>query len=104
VPFSGITFKDTYFVRSDMIESESLHFHELVHVIQWDRLGVNNFLMAYGFGLYHCGYRNSPLEEIAYSLQRRFERNDLPGSLTDFIKNETDAVWADISHLLPADS
>jgi hypothetical protein len=99
VPFSGITFMDNYFVRSDMIGSESLHFHEMVHVIQWARLGVDNFLLAYGFGLYHWGYRNSPLEEIAYSLQGRFERNDLPGRLVDFIKRETDTVWADLAPL-----
>lgn len=99
VPFSGITFMDTYFVRSDMIGSESLHFHELVHVIQWDSLGVDNFLLAYGFGLFHFGYRDSPLETMAYKLQERFERNDLPDYLSDFIKRETDKVWADLAPL-----
>jgi hypothetical protein len=99
VPFSGITFNDTYFVISDMIGSESLHFHEMVHVIQWDRLGVDNFLLAYGFGLYHWGYRNAPLEEIAYSLQGRFEHNDLPDRPVDFIKGETDAIWANLAPL-----
>ena len=48
--FAGITFKDTLFLQ-DGQTSESLHFHELVHVVQWARLGVDNFLLAYGIGL-----------------------------------------------------
>jgi hypothetical protein len=32
---AGITYVDTYFVRADQAHVESLHFHELVHVIQW---------------------------------------------------------------------
>src|SRR5205823_9640324 len=31
----GITYLNTYFVRADQSHSASLHFHELVHVIQW---------------------------------------------------------------------
>ena len=44
---TGITFNDTFFVHHRH-QSESLHFHELVHVIQWEILGVDNFLIAYG--------------------------------------------------------
>ena len=67
--YSGITFKDTFFVTS---KNESLHFHEMIHIIQWDELGPENFLLAYGVGLVKYGYRDSPLEEIAYSMQARF--------------------------------
>ena len=35
----GITYLNTYFVRADRAQDESLHFHELVHVIQWRLLG-----------------------------------------------------------------
>ena len=35
--------------------TESLCCHELVHVVQWDRLGVDRFLLAYGIGLVQSG-------------------------------------------------
>jgi hypothetical protein len=54
--FSGITFKNTYFLRNAEATSESLHFHEMVHVVQWSRLGVERFLLAYGIGLAQFDY------------------------------------------------
>lgn len=74
----GITYLDTYFVRADHAHIESLHFHELVHVIQWRRLGPERFLALYADGLERYGYRNSPLEMMAYELQDRFERGQQP--------------------------
>ena len=53
--FVGITFKDTFFLQQGHT-SEGLHFHEMVHVVQWARLGIDNFLLAYGFGLLRFGY------------------------------------------------
>jgi hypothetical protein len=41
MPAAGITFKDTYFLHH-RDQSASLHFHELVHVVQWERLGVDS--------------------------------------------------------------
>ena len=70
----GITYLNTYFVRAEYASDESLHFHELVHVVQWQLLGPERFLRLYADGLDRFGYRNSPLEEMAYSLQHRFER------------------------------
>jgi hypothetical protein len=75
---AGITYLDTYFVRADHIHSESLHFHELVHVIQWRLLGPEKFLALYADGLERFGYRNSPLEEMAYNFQDRFDREAKP--------------------------
>ena len=49
----GVTYKDTFFVNN-LNRTESLHFHELIHVIQWETLGVDNFLLAYGVGLMQC--------------------------------------------------
>jgi hypothetical protein len=71
---AGITYLDTYFVRADSAHIESLHFHELVHVIQWRFLGAEKFLAFYANGLERFGYRNSPLERMAYDFQSRFER------------------------------
>src|SRR3979409_1101476 len=38
-PMDGITYQDTYFLRAAAATDESLHFHELVHVVQWQVLG-----------------------------------------------------------------
>jgi hypothetical protein len=70
--FSGITYKDTYFLRRRSAGNEALHFHELVHIIQWERLGTDGFLMAYAAGLLRHAYRGNPLEAMAYRHQRRF--------------------------------
>ena len=72
----GITYLDTYFVKTDQAGVESLHFHELVHVIQWRLLGPERFLAFYADGLERFGYRNSPLEVMAYDLQKRFEAGE----------------------------
>ena len=74
----GITYLDTYFARADRAHDESLHFHELVHVIQWRLLGPERFLALYADGLERFGYRKSPLEAMAYRLQHRFQREAQP--------------------------
>jgi hypothetical protein len=90
---AGITFKDTFFLQQDK-SSESLHFHELVHIVQWARLGVDNFLLAYGLGfILGGGYEQIPLEHMAYTLQRSFENGTLPQRLMRHIEEQTDAIW-----------
>jgi hypothetical protein len=70
----GITYGDLYFVQAGSFGDESLHFHELVHTIQWNQLGPAKFLAEYALGYLRAGcYENNPLEQIAYSLQGRFE-------------------------------
>ncbi len=101
MPFSGITYKDTFFVKEELAQSESLHFHELVHVVQWGQLGVNKFLLAYGVGLMHYGYKDSPLEQMAYALQEGFDRNNLPETIIDLIRVRTEAIWAGVAPLFP---
>ena len=97
--FAGITFKDTFFVQQGQA-SESLHFHELVHVVQWARLGVDNFLFAYGVGLVQSGYEQSPLEQMALALQRDFENGKSPQGLVNIIETRTDAIWTQVAALL----
>jgi hypothetical protein len=77
----GITYLNTYFVRVDCAHDESLHFHELVHVIQWRLLGPERFLALYADGLERFGYRKSPLEAMAHTLQHRFQREAQPFSV-----------------------
>jgi hypothetical protein len=96
---AGITYKDTFFV-SHLHQTESLHFHELVHVVQWERLGVDNFLLAYGAGLMQFSYQSSPLEQMAYSLQAAFDRGALPTRLIELIRQETDTIWRGIASMI----
>ena len=69
----GITYLDTYFLLPGGADDESLHFHELVHVIQWRVLGPENFLLLYAADLAERGYSDSPLEAMAYGHQQRFD-------------------------------
>lgn len=93
---AAITFRQVFFVvPSEM--TESLCFHELVHVVQWTRLGVNRFLWVYGLGLLWFGYRGSPLERMAYELEHAFQRGVVPDDLVEEIRERTDAVWAEMA-------
>jgi hypothetical protein len=70
--FDGITYLDTIFVKRSRANHEELHFHELIHVIQWRSLGSERFLALYADGLERFGYHNSPLERMAYLAQTEF--------------------------------
>ncbi|MBU3917929.1 hypothetical protein KKA14_20570 [bacterium] len=42
MPIAWIIYKDTYFVKQKH-HTESLCFHDMIHVLQWDKLGVERF-------------------------------------------------------------
>jgi hypothetical protein len=73
--FNGITYLDRYFIKQGVETQEGVHFHELIHVIQWRLLGPESFLRAYANGLEEFGYENSPLEKIAYNAEDSFKRS-----------------------------
>lgn len=73
--YGGITYLDTYFLKRAGADDESLHFHEMVHVVQWRVLGAERFLALYANGLEEFGYRNSPLEKMAYDAQELFDHS-----------------------------
>ena len=81
-------------------ETEALHFHELVHVVQWARLGVDNFLLAYGAGLLQFDYEKTPLERMAYSMQAQFERDESIPNLVGEIVLQTDRIWQEAQQVL----
>jgi hypothetical protein len=47
----------------------------MIHICQWRLLGVEFFLAMYAGGLETFGYRNGPLEKIAYDAQELFARS-----------------------------
>ena len=84
----GITYLDTYFLKRSRAYDEALHFHELVHIIQWRALGPERFLRAYADGLERFGYRNSPLERMAYDAERRFSNSAEPFNLEQLVLSQ----------------
>ncbi len=98
-PFDAITFKNTFFVVNGR-QTQRLQFHELVHVVQWSRLGERRFLLAYGLGLLQFGYEQSPLEQMAYTLEDQFSRGQTPRDLVGIIERGTDAIWSQTAPLV----
>jgi len=75
--FGGITYLNTFFIRRAELSNEALHFHELIHVVQWRILGPEQFLRSYADGLERFGYRDSPLEAMAYDAEAAFMAKDI---------------------------
>jgi len=87
--FKGMTYKDTYFMLPQFARDESLHFHELVHVVQWGYLGVHGLLLGYAKGLLDAEkYEDNPLESIACQLEEYFTAGKQPFNVENYIVNE----------------
>lgn len=68
---NAITFVDT--VVSQVPLTQRLLFHELVHVVQYEKLGLPEFAAKYVKGFLTGGsYEAIPLERNAYELDARF--------------------------------
>jgi hypothetical protein len=68
---AAITFVDT--VVSHEAFTDRLLFHELVHVVQYEKLGLGEFAAKYVRGFLSGGfYEAIPLEMNAYELDARF--------------------------------
>ena len=89
---AGITFGDMYFVRAGHPPADGVHFHELVHVVQWKTLGVVEFLSTYAVGLAQHTYETSPLESAAYWLEGQFDLGIAPLEVSDFVARHARAA------------
>ena len=83
----GITYKDTYFIKTDMVSKLDLHFHELVHVAQLQQLGSIGFIKRYINELKQFEYREAPLEKMAYFLQEEHYLQDKKLDVLHYVKN-----------------
>ena len=88
----GITYLDTFFAREELRDAERLHFHELVHVVQWQILGPKTFIATYADGLERMGYRASPLEVMAYTLENDFVGSPNPFDVIAVVKEQLTAL------------
>ena len=85
----AITFDDVVVFHEPL--TPQLIFHELVHVVQYRLLGVDEFARLYVRGYLHGGYEGTPLEICAYELDGRFIMGsvgfDVEGEVREWMKN-----------------
>ncbi len=67
---AAITFDDVVVFHDPL--TPQLIFHEMVHIVQYRLLGVDEFARLYVRGYLHSGYSGTPLEVCAYELDGRF--------------------------------
>jgi len=67
---AAITFDDVVVFHDPL--TPQLIFHELVHMVQYRLLGVEEFARLYVLGYLHGGYDGTPLEICAYQLDGKF--------------------------------
>jgi hypothetical protein len=90
----GIPWVNTIFIRRDLANWDVIHFHELLHIIQWERLGIERYLTAWAIGTITRGYRDNPLEEMAFRHQLRFEAEEKPYDVVREVTAEI-TTWPD---------
>ncbi len=71
----AITFGYGIFVREDRSSDRETLAHECVHVAQYEKLGIEDFLMQYVMQVFKNGYDNAPLESEARELAERIVAN-----------------------------
>lgn len=83
---AAVTFVNVIVSHEDF--TESLLFHELVHAVQYDRLGTKEFSSLYVEGFLKGGaYEEIPLEKNAYLLEQRYSADkSQPFSVADEVK------------------
>jgi hypothetical protein len=71
---AAITFVDVIVSHEEF--TDTLLFHELVHVVQYAQLGPKEFAARYVNGFIKAGsYEGIPLEKNAYALEGRFSKS-----------------------------
>ena len=76
--WAAITFGDVILVSDSQVPAPPPHsvvFHEMVHVVQYDVLGIHEFARRYviPFIQNRFNYMTIPLETVAFDLQTKFE-------------------------------
>lgn len=88
---AAVTFVDVIVSHEEF--TDSLLFHELVHVVQYAQLGVKEFSARYVSGfITGGGYEGIPLEKNAFELEGRFSANPAQAfSVADEVKQWIEA-------------
>jgi len=67
----AITFGFGIFVRAERAHEREILVHECAHVAQYEKLGVEGFLMQYVVQIFKNGYDNAPMEREAREVAMR---------------------------------
>ena len=67
----AITFDFGIFVRTEQSHDRETLVHEYVHVAQYEKLGIEGFLMQYVVQVFKNGYDNAPMEREAREIAAR---------------------------------
>ena len=84
----GMAIKNTYFIKRGCESVMSHHFHELIHICQWQILGDEEFISRHLTELNTCGYKDSPLESMARLLESRFSNKEVISDLVRLVRIE----------------
>jgi len=76
----GLTVHDTVLIVESHTSNLSLLFHELVHVVQYDILGIDECIKQYvtGWAMNGKMYEQIPAEQEALAMQAQFEGGSTP--------------------------
>ncbi|NOG30550.1 hypothetical protein HLB35_00025 [Halomonas sp. TBZ9] len=69
---AGLTLDNTYYLLPSVADALNVHFHELIHVAQWQHLGAVGFVSRYLHEWSAHEYHEMPLERMAYALEAAF--------------------------------
>ena len=84
--WDGEAYADTIFIKSDCVNNEGLMFHELVHTVQYKLMGIEHFLIAYGFECATQNYPNGKLEQMAKQFESIFRTDSRSFDVEEEIK------------------
>lgn len=83
---AGLTLDNTYYLLPSVADNLRVHFHELVHVAQWQHFGVEGFINRYLEELKTYGYEEMPLERMAYDLDRAYSQGEANVQVLPIVK------------------
>jgi len=88
---TAITFVDVIVSHQEF--TDALLFHELVHVVQYTQVDLNEFAARFVNGFLQGGsYEEVPLEKMAFELEGRFSQNTAePFSVDDEVRQWSEA-------------
>ena len=82
---AAITFVDVIVSHEEV--TDSLLFHELVHVVQYSQMDMKEFAARFVNGFIQGGsYEEIPLEKMAYALESRFSQDNNPFPVDDEVR------------------
>jgi hypothetical protein len=67
----AITFGYGIFIREEQAHDRETVVHECAHVAQYEKLGIEDFLMQYVVQIFKSGYDRAPMEREAREVAKR---------------------------------